>query len=168
MKTAIKVLVILLCILLVAAGVAWYMLGYGGLQTGTNVPASDVRPARQLLSDLKSNSSLKFSLAVPHSFDWYVGSTQGNPTRMTLSGVAMVAKSATSDDASKIDAWLRQQGFNGDAENNSFGDTTISEGYVKDSIAVIVVTPVTSNGSTQNVTELVVYAGILPGTPANN
>ena len=80
----------------------------------------------------------------------------------------MVAKSATSDDAASIDAWLRQQGFTGDAENNSFGDTTISEGYVKDSLAVIVVTPVTSNDSTQSVTELVVYAGILPGVAAAN
>jgi hypothetical protein len=168
MKTAIKVLVVLLCILLVAAGVARYILGPGGQQTGTDVPASDVKPARQLLSDLKSNSSLKFSLAVPHNFDWYIAATQGSPTRMTLSGVAMVAKSATSDDASQIDAWLRQQGFNGDAENNSFGDRTISEGYVKDSVAVIVVTPVSSNASTQNVTQLVVYAGILPGTPASN
>ncbi len=168
MKTAIKVLVVLLCILLVAAGIAWYMLGHGGQQAGTDVPTADVTPARQLLSDLKSNSSLKFSMAVPHSFDWYVAATQGDPVRMTLSGVAMVAKSATSDDASQIDACLRQQGFNGDAENNSFGDTTVSEGYVKDSLAVIVVTPVSSNGSTQNVTELVVYAGILPGVPAGN
>jgi hypothetical protein len=39
---------------------------------------------------------------------------------------------------------------------------------VKDSVAVIVVTPVSSNASTQNVTQLVVYAGILPGTPASN
>jgi hypothetical protein len=168
MKTAIKVLVVLLCILLVAAGVAWYMLGHGGQQAGTDVPATDVKPARQLLSDLKSNSSLKFSLAVPRSFDWYVAAAQGDPTRMTLSGVAMVAKSATSDDAASIDAWLRQQGFIGDPENNSFGDTTISEGYVKDSLAVIVVTPVSTNGSTQTVTELVAYAGILPSTPAGN
>ncbi|MHB8070665.1 MAG: hypothetical protein ACYDHF_01735 [Candidatus Cryosericum sp.] len=168
MKTAIKVLVVLLCILLVAAGVAWYMLGHGGQQAGTDVPSSDVTPARQLLSDLKSNSSLKFSLSVPRSFDWYVAAAQGDPTRMTLSGVAMIAKSATSDDAASIDAWLRQQGFNGDPENNSFGDTTISEGYVRDSLAVIVVTPVSTNGSTQTVTELVVYAGILPSTATGN
>jgi len=168
MKTAIRVLVVLLCILLVAAGVAWYMLGHGGQQPGTGVPASDVTPARQLLAALKANSALKFSIAVPRSFDWYVAAAQGDPIRMTLSGVAMIAKSATSDDASSIDEWLRQQGFAGDAENNSFGDTTISEGYVKDSLAIIVVTPVTSNGSTQSVTELVVYAGILPGVVATN
>lgn len=168
MKTAIRVLVALLCVLLVAAGVAWYMLGHGGQQPGTGVPASDVTPARQLLTAMKANSTLKFSIAVPRSFDWYVTAAQGDPTRMTLSGVAMVAKSATSDDAASIDAWLRQQGFTGDAENNSFGDTTISEGYVKDSLAVIVVTPVTSNDSTQSVTELVVYAGILPGVAAAN
>ena len=169
MKTAIRILIILLCVLLAAAGVVWYMLGHGGRQAGTDVPSVDIAPARQLLSDLKSNSKLRFSLAVPRNFDWYVASSQGNPTQMTLSGVAMVAKSATSDDATQIDAWLRQQGFNGDAENNSFGDTTVCEGYVKDSVAVIVVTPVTASGaSAQSVTELVVYAGILPGTATGN
>jgi hypothetical protein len=166
MKIAIKVLVVLLALLIVAAGVAWYMLGHGGQQQGTTVPTTDVAPARQLLSDLKTNSSLKFSMAVPRSFDWYVASAQGNPTKLTLSGVVMIAKSATSDEAVNIDAWLRQQGFAGDTENNSFGDTTVSEGYTKDSLAVLVVTPVSTNGTTTQATELVVYAGILPSPPA--
>ena len=165
MKIAIKVLVVLLALLIVAAGVAWYMLGHGGRQ-GTTVPTTDVAPARQLLSDLKANSGLKFSMAVPHSFDWYVASAQGNPTKLTLSGVVMIAKSATSDEAVNVDAWLRQQDLAGDTENNSFGDTTLSEGYTKDSLAVLVVTPVSTNGTTTQATELVVYAGILPSTPA--
>jgi hypothetical protein len=166
MKIAIKVLVVLLAVLIVAAGVAWYMLGHGGQQQGTQVPTTDIKPARQLLNDLKANSSLKFSMAVPRGFDWYVATRQGNPTRLTLSGVVMIAKSATSDEAVNIDAWLRQQGFLGDAENNSFGDTTVCEGYVKDSLVVLVVTPVSSDGTTTEATQLVVYAGILPGTPA--
>jgi hypothetical protein len=165
MKIAIKVLVVLLAVLIVAAGVAWYMLGHGGQQQGTRVPTTDITPARQLLSDLKANSSLKFSMAVPRSFDWYLATGQGNPTRLTLSGVVMIAKSATSDEAVNIDAWLRQQGFAGDAENNSFGDTTVCEGYVKDSLVVLVVTPVSSDGTTTEATQLVVYAGVLPGTP---
>src|SRR5450756_2745146 len=165
MKIAIKVLVILLVVLIAAAGVARYMLGHGGQQQGTEVPATDIAPARQLLSDLKTNSSLKFSMAVPHSFDWYVATSQGNPTQLILSGVVIIAKSATSDEAVNIDAWLRQQGFAGDAENNSFGDTTVSEGYSKDSLVVLVVTPVSSNGTT---TQLVVYAGVLPKTSATN
>jgi len=162
MKIAIKVLVVLLAVLIVAAGVAWYMLGHGGKM---NVPAANIAPARQLLSDLKTNSSLKFSMAVPHSFDWYVATGQGNPTQLSLSGVVMIAKSATSDEAVNVDAWLRQQGFAGDAENNSFGDTTVSEGYAKDSVVVLVVTPVSSNGTT---TQLIVYAGVLPKTSAVN
>ena len=162
MKIAIKVLVVLLAVLIVAAGVAWYMLGHGGKM---NVPAASIAPARQLLSDLKTNSSLKFSTAVPHSFDWYVATGQGNPTQLSLSGVVMIAKSATSAEAVNIDAWLRQQGFAGDAENNSFGDTTVSEGYSKDSLVVLVVTPVSSDGTT---TQLVVYAGVLPKTSATN
>jgi hypothetical protein len=166
MKIAIKVLVVLLALLIVAAGVAWYMLGHGGQQPGTTVPTTDVAPARQLLSDLKANSTLKFSMAVPRGFDWYVASAQGNPTKLTLSGVVMIAKSATSDEAVNIDAWLHQQGFAGDTENNSFGDTTVSEGYTKDSLAVLVVTPVSTNGTTTQATELVVYAGILPSAPA--
>src|SRR5450830_330759 len=162
MKIAIKVLVILLAVLIVAAGVAWYMLGHGGEM---NVPATNIAPARQLLSDLKTNSSLKFSMAVPHSFDWYVATGQGNPTQLSLSGDVMIAKSATSDEAVNVDAWLRKQGFAGDAENNSFGDTTVCEGYSKDSLVVLVVTPVSSNGTT---TQLVVYAGVLPKTSATN
>ena len=71
MKIAIKVLVVLLAVLIVAAGVAWYMLGHGGQLGETNVPTANIAPARQLLSDLKTNSSLKFSMAVPRSFDWY-------------------------------------------------------------------------------------------------
>jgi len=165
MKIAIKVLVILLAVLIVAAGVAWYMLGHGG---ETNVPAANIAPARQLLSDLKTNSSLKFSMAVPHSFDWYVATGQGNPTQLSLSGVVMIAKSATSDEAVNVDAWLRQQGFAGDAENNSFGDTTVSEGYSKDSLVVLVVTPVSSDSTTTQATQLVVYAGVLPRTLATN
>jgi hypothetical protein len=168
MKITIKVLVILLVVLIAAAGVAWYMLGYGGQQQGTEVPATDIAPARQLLSNLKTNSSLKFSIAVPHSFDWYVATGQGNPTQLSLSGVVMIAKSATSDEAVNIDAWLRQQGFAGDAENNSFGDTTVSEGYAKDSVVVLVVTPVSSNGTTTQATQLIVYAGVLPKTSAVN
>jgi len=166
MKIAIKVLVVLLAVLIVAAGVAWYILGHGGQQQGTPVPTTDITPARHLLSDLKGASSLKFSMAVPRSFDWYTATSQGNPTRLTLSGVVMIAKSATSDEAVNIDAWLRQQGFAGDAENNSFGDTTVCEGYAKDSVVVLVVTPVSSDGTTTEATQLVVYAGILPGTPA--
>ena len=165
MKIAIKVLVVLLAVLIVAAGVAWYMLGHGGKM---NVPAANIAPARQLLSDLKTNSSLKFSMAVPHSFDWYVATGQGNPTQLSLSGVVMIAKSATSDEAVNVDAWLRQQGFAGDAENNSFGDTTVSEGYAKDSVVVLVVTPVLSNGTTTQATQLIVYAGVLPKTSATN
>jgi hypothetical protein len=165
MKIAIKVLVVLLAVLIVAAGVAWYMLGHGGKM---NVPAANIAPARQLLSDLKTNSSLKFSMAVPHSFDWYVATGQGNPTQLSLSGVVMIAKSATSDEAVNVDAWLRQQGFAGDAENNSFGDTTVSEGYTKDSLVVLVVTPVSSDGTTTQATQLVVYAGVLPKTSATN
>ena len=165
MKIAIKVLVVLLAVLIVAAGVAWYMLGHGGKM---NVPAANIAPARQLLSDLKTNSSLKFSMAVPHSFDWYVAAGQGNPTQLSLSGVVMIAKSATSDQAVNIDAWLRQQGFAGDAENNSFGDTTVSEGYSKDSLVVLVVTPVSSDSTTTQATQLVVYAGVLPRTSATN
>jgi len=165
MKIAIKVLVVLLAVLIVAAGVAWYMLGHGGKM---NVPAANIAPARQLLSDLKTNSSLKFSMAVPHSFDWYVATGQGNPTQLSLSGVVMIAKSATSDEAVNVDAWLRQQGFAGDAENNSFGDTTVSEGYSKDSLVVLVVTPVSSDGTTTQATQLVVYAGVLPKTSATN
>jgi hypothetical protein len=168
MKIAIKVLVVLLAVLIVAAGIAWYMLGHGGQQPGTTVPATDVAPARQLLSDLKIDSSLKFSMAVPRSFDWYLASSEGNPTRLTLSGVVMIAKSATSDEAVNIDAWLRRQGFTGDSENNSFGDTTVSEGYIKDSLVVLVVTPVTSDGTTTEATQLVIYAGVLPGTPAGD
>jgi hypothetical protein len=168
MKIAIKMLVVLLTVLIVAAGVAWYMLGHGGQQPGTLVPTTDIKPARQLLSDLKANSSLKFSMAVPRGFDWYVASSEGNPTRLTLSGVVMIAKSATSDEAVNIDAWLRQQGFLGDAENNSLGDTTVYEGYAKDSLVVLVVTPVSSDGTTTEATQLVVYAGILPGTSATN
>jgi hypothetical protein len=168
MKIAIKVLVVLLAVLIVAAGVAWYMIGHGGQQGGTNVPKVDIAPARQLLSDLKADSSLKFSMAVPRSFDWYVATGEGNPTRMTLSGVVMIAKSATSDEAVNIDAWLRQQGFAGDAENNSFGDTTVCEGYVHNSLVVLVVTPVSSDGTTTEATHLVVYAGVLPETPAVN
>jgi hypothetical protein len=165
MKIAIKVLIVLLAVLIVAAGVAWYMLGHGGEM---NVPAANIAPARQLLSGLKADSSLKFSMAVPRSFDWYVASTEGNPTRLTLSGVVMIAKSANSDEAVNIDAWLRQQGFAGDAENNSFGDTTVSEGYSKDSLVVLVVTPVSSDGTTTQATQLVVYAGVLPKTSATN
>jgi len=165
MKIAIKVLVVLLAVLIVAAGVAWYMLGHGGK---INVPAASIAPARQLLSDLKTDSSLKFSMAVPHSFDWYVATGQGNPTQLSLSGVVMIAKSATSDEAVNVDAWLRQQGFAGDAENNSFGDTTVSEGYSKDSLVVLVVTPVSSDGTTTQATQLVVYAGVLPKTSATN
>jgi len=165
MKIAIKVLVVLLAVLIVAAGVAWYMLGHGGKM---NVPAASIAPARQLLSDLKTNSSLKFSMAVPHSFDWYVATGQGNPTQLILSGVVIIAKSATSDEAVNIDAWLRQQGFAGDAENNSFGDTTVSEGYSKDSLVVLVVTPVSSDGTTTQATQLVVYAGVLPKTSSAN
>ena len=168
MKIAIKVLVILLAVLIVAAGVAWYMLGHGSQQQGTPVPTTDIAPARQLLSNLKTNSSLKFSMAVPHSFDWYVATGQGNPTQLNLSGVVIMAKSATSDEAVNIDAWLRQQGFAGDAENNSFGDTTVSEGYAKDSVVVLVVTPVSSNGTTTQATQLIVYAGVLPKTSAVN
>lgn len=168
MKIAIKVLVVLLVVLIVAAGVAWYMLSHGGPQGDTSGPSADIAPARQLLSDLKANSSLKFSMAVPHSFDWYLATSQGNPTRLTLSGVVMIAKSATSDTAVNIDAWLRQQGFAGDAENNSFGVTTLSEGYAKDSLVVLVVTPVSSDGTTTEATQLVVYAGVLPGTPVVN
>jgi hypothetical protein len=168
MKTAIKVLVILLAVLIVAAGVAWYTLGHGGQQGDTNAPAANIGPARQLLSDLKTNSSLKFSMAVPHNFDWYVANGQGNPTKLTLSGVVMIAKSASSAEAVNIDTWLRQQGFAGDAENNSFGDTTVSEGYAKDSIVILVVTPVSSDGTTTQATQLVVYAGVLPKTSATN
>jgi len=168
MKIAIKVLVVLLAVLIVAAGVAWYMLGHGGQPQGTPVPTTDIIPARQLLGDLKANSNLKFSMAVPRSFDWYAASSGGNPTRLTLSGVVIIAKSATSDEAVSIDAWLRQQGFAGDMENNSFGDTTVSEGYSRDSLVVLVVTPITSDGTTTEATQLVVYAGILPGTPAGN
>ena len=162
MKIAIKVLVVLLAVLIVAAGVAWYMLGHGGK---INVPAASIAPARQLLGDLKANSSLKFSMAVPRSFDWYLATGQSNPTKLTLSGVVMIAKSATSDEAVNIDAWLRQQGFLGDAENNSFGDTTVCEGYVKDSLVILVVTPVSSDGTTTEATQLVVYAGVLPEAP---
>jgi len=165
MKIAIKVLIVLLAVLIVAAGVVWYVLGHGGQQGETNVPTANITPARQLLSDLKANSSLKFSMAVPRGFDWYVAAGQGNPTQLSLSGVVMIAKSATSAEAVNIDAWLRQQGFAGDAENNSFGDTTVSEGYSKDSLVVLVVTPVSSNGTT---TQLVVYAGVLPKTSATN
>lgn len=165
MKIAIKVLVVLLAVLIVAAGVAWYMLGHGG---ETNVPTANITPARQLLSDLKANSSLNFSMAVPRGFDWYLATSQGDPTRLALSGVVMIAKSATSDEAVNIDAWLRQQGFLGDAENNSFGDTTVCEGYVKDSLVVLVVTPVSSDGTTTQATQLVVYAGVLPKTSATN
>jgi hypothetical protein len=168
MKIAIKVLVVLLAVLIVVAGVAWYMLVHGGQQLGTPVPTTDITPARQLLSNLKASSSLKFSMAVPRGFDWYVATSQGNPTQLSLSGVVMIAKSATSDDAVNIDAWLRQQGFAGDAENNSFGDTTVSEGYVKDSLVVLLVTPVTSDGTTTEATQLVVYAGVLPETSAAN
>ena len=168
MKIAIKVLIVLLAVLIVAAGVAWYVLGHGGQQGETNVPTANIAPALQLLSDLKANSSLKFSMAVPRGFDWYVATGQGNPTQLSLSGVVMIAKSATSDEAVNIDAWLRQQGFAGDAENNSFGDTTVSEGYAKDSVVVLVVTPVSSNGTTTQATQLVVYAGILPKTSAVN
>jgi hypothetical protein len=168
MKIAIKVLVVLLAVLIVAVGVAWYILGHGGQQLETPVPTTDIAPARQLLSDLKTNSSLKFSMAVPHSFDWYAASSEGNPTQLSLSGVVMIAKSATSDDAVNIDAWLRQQGFAGDTENNSFGDTTVSEGYAKGSLVVLVVTPVSSDGTTTEATQLVVYAGVLPKTSAVN
>ena len=168
MKIAIKVLIVLLAVLIVAAGVVWYVLGHGGQQGETNVPTANITPARQLLSDLKANSSLKFSMAVPRGFDWYVATGQGNPTQLSLSGVVMIAKSATSDEAVNIDAWLRQQGFAGDAENNSFGDTTVSEGYSKDSLVVLVVTPVSSDGTTTQATQLVVYAGVLPKTSATN
>jgi hypothetical protein len=168
MKIAIKVLVVLLAVLIVVAGVAWYMLVHGGQQQGTTVPTTDITPARQLLSNLKASSSLKFSMAVPRGFDWYVASSEGNPTKLTLSGVVMIAKSATSDDAVSIDAWLRQQGFAGDTENNSFGDTTVSEGYTKGSLVVLLVTPVTSDGTTTEATQLVVYAGVLPETSAVN
>ncbi len=166
MKNAIKILVILLIILLVAAGIAWYMLQHGGQQQGSS---TDITAARQTLSDIKANSTLKFSVAVTRTFDWYVDSGAENPTRLQLPGVAMVAKNATADQASKIDAWLRAQGFSGDAENSSFGDTSVSEGYVKGSVAVIVETPVSSSGTTQQVTELAVYAGILPAaaTPSS-
>jgi len=77
----------------------------------------------------------------------------------------MIAKSATSDEAVNVDAWLRKQGFAGDAENNSFGDTTVCEGYTKDSLVVLVVTPVSSDGTTTQATQLVVYAGVLPEAP---
>ena len=166
MKIAIRVLVVLLVLLIVAAGVAWYMLGHGGNQPGTAVPTADLTLARQLLSDLKSASNLKFSMAVPHSFDWYVSSMGAEPTRVTLSGVVMIAKSATSDDAVDIDQWLRTQGFAGDAQNNSLGDTTAMEGYRKDSLVVLLVTPIASDGATAQATELAVYAGILPGEQA--
>jgi len=166
MKIAIKVLVVLLAVLIVAAGVTWYMIGHGGQQGDPNAPAANLAPARQLLSNLKGASSLKFSMAVPRSFDWYVATGQGNLTKLSLSGVVMIAKSATSDEAVNIDAWLRQQGFAGDTENNSFGDTTVCEGYVKDSLVVLVVTPVSSDGTTTEATQLVVYAGVLPETPA--
>lgn len=168
MKIAIKVLVALLIILIVAAGVAWFMLGHGGQQADTKTPAVDLAPARQLLSDLKANSNLKFSMAVPNSFDWYVANSQGNPTKLTLSGVVSVASPATSDDAVSVDSWLRQQGFSGDAQNNSVGDTSVAEGYAKGSLVVLVVTPISSNGTTTEATQLGVYAGVLPGTPAGN
>lgn len=168
MKIAVRVLVVLLVLLIAAAGVAWYMLGHGGSQTGTTVPTADLAPARQLLSDLKSASSLKFSMAVPHSFDWYVNSTGAEPAKVTLSGVVMIAKPATSDDAVAIDQWLRTQGFAGDAQNNSFGDTTVMEGYRKDSLVVLLVTPIASDGATAQATELAVYAGILPGGQAGS
>jgi hypothetical protein len=168
MKIAIKVLVVLLAVLIVAGGVAWYMIGHGGQQGGTDVPPVDLAPARQLLSDLKGNSNLRFSMVVPRSFDWYVATSEGDPTRLTLSGVVMIAKSATSDEAVNIDIWLRRQGFAGDAENNSFGDTTVSEGYVNKSLVVLVVTPVSSDGTTAQATQLVVYAGVLPEAPSAN
>jgi len=168
MKTVIKVLVALLAILIVAAGVAWYMLGHGGQQAGTQIPATDLAPARQLLSDLKANSNLRFSIAVPNSFDWYVANGQNNPTQLTLSGVVSVASPATSDDAVSIDSWLRQQGFVGDAQNNSFGDTSVAEGYAKGSLVVLVVTPIASTGATTEATQLAVYAGVLPSSPAAN
>jgi hypothetical protein len=168
MKIAIKVLVALLAVLIVAGGVAWYTIGHGGQQGGTDVPPVDIAPARQLLSNLKGNSNLKFSMAVSRSFDWYVATGEGNPTRLTLSGVVMIAKSATTDEAVNIDIWLRRQGFAGDTENTSFGDTTVSEGYVNKSLVVLVVTPVSSDGTTTEATQLVVYAGVLPETPAAN
>jgi hypothetical protein len=80
----------------------------------------------------------------------------------------MIAKSATSDEAVNIDIWLRRQGFAGDTENTSFGDTTVSEGYANKSLIVLVVTPVSSDGTTTEATQLVVYAGVLPETPAAN
>jgi hypothetical protein len=168
MKTAIKLLVALLIILIVAAGVAWFMLGHGGQQAGTQTPTADLAPARQLLSNLKAGSHLKFSMAVSNSFDWYVASGQGNPTKLTLSGVVSVVSPATSDDAVSVDSWLRQQGFSGDAQNNSVGDTSVAEGYTKGSLAVLVVTPIASNGTTTEATQLAVYAGILPASPASN
>lgn len=107
-------------------------------------------------------------MAVPHSFDWYVNSTGAEPAKVTLSGVVMIAKPATSDDAVAIDQWLRTQGFAGDAQNNSFGDTTAMEGYRKDSLVVLLVTPIASDGTTAQATELAVYAGILPGGQAGS
>jgi len=168
MKIAIRVLAVLLCLLLVAGGIAWYMLEHGGQQAGTKVPSADTAPARQLLTDLKAESSLSFSLAIPRDFDWYVASAEENPLRITLSGVAMICSSATGDDAATIDAWLRRKGFQGDAVNSSYGDTTVCEGYVHDSIAVLVETPISSDGSTLQVTKLVVYAGILPEAITSN
>jgi len=75
----------------------------------------------------------------------------------------MIAKSATSDDAVSIDQWLRTQGFAGDAQNNSLGNTAAMEGYRKDALVVLLVTPIASDGATAQATELAVYAGILPG-----
>ncbi|MCE5193344.1 MAG: hypothetical protein ABFD13_06005 [Candidatus Cryosericum sp.] len=169
MKTVIRILVVLLAVLIVAAGVAWYMLGHGGQQqTGTQTPAIDLAPARQLLSDLKANSNLKFSIAVPNSFDWYVANGQNTPTKLTLPGVVSVASPATSDDAVWVDTWLRQQGFIGDAQNNGFGDTSVAEGYIKGSLVVLVVTPIATSGATTEATQLAVYAGVLPSSPAAN
>lgn len=167
MRNAIKVLIVLLVVLLAAAGVAWYTLGHGGQQAGNT--STDVTAARQVLSDIKANSTLKFSVAVPQKFDWYIGTEQGNPQQTTLSGVAMVAKAATSAEAEQIDTWLQQQGFTGNSENTNFGDTAVSEGYTKGSVAVIVVTPVSSEGTAQTVTQLKVYAGTLPqsATPSS-
>lgn len=168
MKTVIKILAVMLVILIVAAGIAWYMLGHGGQQAGTQAPSIDLAPARQLLSDLKTNSSLKFSVSVPSSFDWYIANGQNEPIRLTLSGVVSVVSPATSDDAVGIDSWLRQQGFAGDTQNNSFGDTSVAEGYSKGSLVVLVVTPIASSGTMTQATQLAVYAGILPSNPATN
>jgi hypothetical protein len=167
MKTAVRVLVVLLVILLAAAGIAWYMVVNGGNDPGTPAPTTDLAPVKQVMTQIRTNSSVRFSVAISTPFLWYrAGSNDTQP--LTLSGLGMVAESATTDDATALDAFLRSIGFLGDQHNTFVGETEVSEGYVKDSIVLRLVTPIAPDAADGQVTEIRVYAGIYVAVPGTN